>query len=128
MTWPAPETRDYHIRMPTDRWVKLACQDADCDDWRHGWETHVDEATPLGCEQAAYIRRLSGRTFTERRAGGITVFVFEPFQRCFAEHRTRPARLLVHEGGRTREHASFADLAEDYTEHTGRLADQAQKG
>lgn len=128
MDFLAPQTRDYHLHMPMDRWVKLACRDADCDAWRHGWETHVDEATPLGCEQAAYIRLRSGRTFTERRSGGLTVFVFEPFQRCFAEHRTRPARLLVHEGGRTREHVSFADLAEDYTEHTGRLAEQIQRG
>jgi hypothetical protein len=124
-----PQTRDYHIRMPMDRWVRTACQASGCENWRHGWETHVDEATPLGRQQAAYIRTQSGRTFTERRtAAGLTVFVFEPGQRCFAEHRTRPARLLVHEGGRTREHVSFADLAEDYTEHTGHLAVQAERG
>lgn len=122
-------TRDYRIRMPFDRWVKTACADAGCDAWRHGWQTHVDEATGLGQRQAAYIRREAGRTFTEQRTGtGITVFTFPPRQRCFAEHRTRPARLLVAEGGRVREHASFADLAEDYTEHVSRLADLAQRG
>jgi hypothetical protein len=123
------QTRDYHVRMPMDRWVRTACEDSGCDAWRYGWETHVDEATPLGVQQAAYIRAHSGRTFTERRDGaGITVFVFEAGQRCFAEHRTRPARLLVHEAGQVREHVSFAGLAEDYTEHTGRLAGLIERG
>jgi hypothetical protein len=123
-----PPTRDYHVHMPMDRWVKTVCEDAGCQEWRHGWETHVDEATGLGVEQAAYIRQHSGRTFTEHRTGALTVFRFPSGQRCFAEHRTRPARLLVHEGGRTREHVSFADLAEDYTEHVGHLAEQAERG
>jgi hypothetical protein len=121
--------RDYHIRMPLDRWVKTACQAVGCENWRNGWETHIDEATPLGKLQGEYIRGQSGRTFTERRTGeGLTVFTFASGQRCFAEHRTRPARLLVHEGGRTREHVSFTDLADDYTEHTGRLAEQIERG
>jgi hypothetical protein len=122
-------TRDYHIRMPMDRWVKTACEDVGCENWRYGWETHVDEATALGQAQAVYIRQHSGRTFTEfRTAAGITVFRFASGQRCFAEHRTRPAQLLVHDGGQVREHVSFTDLAEDYTEHVGHLAEQAEKG
>jgi hypothetical protein len=124
-----PASRDYHVRMPMDRWVKTACEAVGCEQWRYGWETHIDEATALGRLQGEYIRLQSGRTFTERRTeAGLTVFTFEPHQRCFEEHRTRPARLLVHEGGRTREHVSFADIAEDYTEHTGRLAEQAERG
>jgi hypothetical protein len=62
-----------------------------------------------------------------RAPDGLTVFRFASHQRCFEEHRTRPARLLVRDGG-IREHVSFSDLAEDYTEHVGRLAEQAQKG
>ncbi|HEV2375863.1 MAG TPA: hypothetical protein VGS19_27310 [Streptosporangiaceae bacterium] len=146
---PIPQTRDYHIRMPMDRWVKTACENVGCEQWRNGWESSFDESmdcgltetrclsncrwlpggVPCGACSAAYVRQFSGRTFVERRTeAGLTVFLFEPHQRCFAEHRTRPARLLVHEGGQTREHVSFADLAEDYTEHTGHLADQAQRG
>jgi hypothetical protein len=59
---------------------------------------------------------------------GLTVFRFDPRQRCFEEHRTRPARLLVRDGGQVREHVSFSDIAEDYTEHVGRLAELQQKG
>lgn len=122
----APQTRDYVIRMPPDRWVKAACRDVGCPNWRRGFEVHADEATQLGQAQAAYIRLHSGRTFTERRtAAGITVFRFEPGQRCFAEHRTRAQRFGVRG---VCEHVSLTDLAEDYTEHTGRLAEAAQKG
>jgi hypothetical protein len=123
-------TRDYVIRMPPDRTVRAACEDAGCENWRYGWDSLVDESDSLGQAQAAYIRRESGRTFREMRApGGLTVFRFAPHQRCFAEHRTRPARLAVRDAGRIiRTHSSLGDLAEDYTEHVGRLADQYERG
>ncbi len=122
-------TRDYLVRMPRDTTVVAACQDVGCENWRYGWDTLVEENTPLGQAQATYIRGECGRTFREMKApDGLTVFRFEARQRCFEEHRTRPARLLVRSGGQMREHVSLANLAEDYTEHAGRLAEQAQKG
>ena len=122
-------TRDYVVRMPRDTLVRSACEDVECEGWRCGWESHIDEGTPLGRHQAAYIRQQSGRTFTESRSGALTVFRFASGQRCFAEHRTRPARLLVRQGrSLIREHSTFTGIAEDYTEHVGRLAEQAQKG
>ena len=122
-------SRDYLVRMPRDTTVVAACQDVKCDSWQHGWETTIDESTPLGTFQAAYIRQTAGRTFRElRREDGVTVFRFDPYQRCFEEHRTRPARLLVRDGGQLREHVSFSDIAEDYTEHVGRVAELQQKG
>ncbi len=125
-----PLTRDYRIVMPHDRFVRTACEDSGCDAWRYGWDTLADETTDLGRRQAAYIRTQSGRAFREMKApDGLTVFRFEPGQRCFADHQSRAGRLLVTHGHRlVREHSSLAGLAEDYTEHTGRLADQAQKG
>ena len=122
-------TRDYTVHMPPDRWVKTACEDAGCEQWLFGWESTVDERTPLGHAQARYIRLQSGRAFREMKApDGLTVFRFEPRQRCFAEHRTRPAVLAVAVGGRVlRVHSSLATLAEDYTEHVGRLADQFER-
>jgi hypothetical protein len=121
-------TRDYVVRMPRDVTVRSACEDVECDGWRDGWESHIDEGTVLGQAQAAYIRQHSGRTFTESRSGALTIFRFDGGQRCFAEHRTRPARLLVRQGATVREHATFDDIAEDYTEHAGRLAEMVQKG
>lgn len=141
-------TRDYHVHMPRDSLVRAACEDAGCEQWRDGWDSAIDESTdchgdprmvcawirggqrPCGACQARYIRFQSGRTFTEvKAANGVTVFRFEPRQRCFAEHRTRPAVLTVETGGiRLRAHSSLADLAEDYTQHVGELATQFERG
>jgi hypothetical protein len=71
-----PATRDYIVRMPRDTTVVAACADVGCEAWRLGWETLVDERTPLGRAQGAYIRHQSGRTFAELADAGITVFRF----------------------------------------------------
>ena len=83
-------TRDYLLRLPRDVTVVAACEEVRCEAWQYGWQTTCDETTPLGTFRAAYIRESCGRTFREMRTGdGLTVFRFEPHQRCFAEHRTR---------------------------------------
>lgn len=130
--WLAPGTRAYRIHMPHDVMVKAACEDAGCDQWRSGWETVCDESTEQGALVAAWIRSgQSGRTFRElvAVAGQPAVFRFDSGQRCFNEHRTRAGRLLVHQRGRVvAEHTSLRDIAEDYTEHVGRLADEDKRG
>lgn len=127
----------YSITASRDTGVVAACKDAGCQAWAHGWETTVDEATPLGANQAAYIRHKSGRTFTEQRTdAGLTVFRFESFQRCFTEHRTRPDVFTRRDGdwrgalrgGLVLRHKRAADWVEDFQEHEGFLADQRQKG
>jgi hypothetical protein len=118
-------TRDYLIHMPPDTSVVAACADAGCEAWEHGWETLVDETTTLGQAQAAYIRGKSGRMFSELRTRGLTVFRFEPRQRCFAEHRTRPGRYLVRG---VREHASLGDWIDDAAGHVTSIEDQRKKG
>ena len=130
-------SRDYRVTMPPDITVVTACGDFGCDQWRSGWETVCDESTEQGALVASFIRSgQSGRDFAELRdvRDGVTVAVFRfpAGQRCFREHRTRPARLLVTANGNPRavlrEHASLAALAEDYTEHAGRLAEQKERG
>lgn len=125
-------TRDYRVHMPHDITVVAACEDVGCDQWARGWETTCDESTDIGAKVAMLIRSgQTGRDFTEFRDldGPVTVFRFAAHQRCFAEHRTRPGRALVLQGGRiVREHTSLAGLAEDYTEHVGALADAYERG
>jgi hypothetical protein len=122
-------TRDYLLRLPRDVTVVAACEDVGCEAWQFGWETQIDEATPLGTFQAAYIRETSGRTFTEMRTeAGLTVFRFEPHQRCFAEHRTRPARWLIRDGRQVREVPVMADWTGDLSEHVSQLEEQARRG
>lgn len=124
-------TRDYRIHMPADVTVVAACEDVRCDQWLRGWETVCDLSVPEQALVANFIRSgQSGRTFTELASlpGGPAVFRFESGQRCFREHRTRPGRMLVRQDGRiVREHVSLANLAEDYTEHVGRLAEQQER-
>ncbi|WP_049562243.1 hypothetical protein [Nonomuraea sp. SBT364] len=132
---PAGAFQTYRIISPPDRAVRSACEEVGCLAWLHGWETRVDERTDLGSAQALYIRADSGRTFRElRTAEGLTVFRFEPRQRCFAEHRTRPEFYSVRGGdwrqdfGTLRQHQRGQDWVEDFSLHQDRLADHQRKG
>jgi hypothetical protein len=135
--WLYRDARAYRVHMPPDVTVAAACEDVGCDQWRFGWETVCDltDLTPAtgGAAVAALIRSgKTGRTYrelTHAPDASVAVFRFESGQRCFAEHRTRPGELLVYSRGRrVAEHFSFRDIAEDYTEHAGRLAEQEKRG
>jgi hypothetical protein len=122
-------SRDYVVRLPPDRHIVIACEDAGCDNWRYGWDTILDERDPARKQLADWIRSgASGRDYAEIPGAGVTVFRFAARQRCFAEHRTRPARLLVRDGRTVTEHSSFAAMAQDYNDHKGHLAGLLQKG
>lgn len=132
---PIRAYQTYQIASPHDHKVKTACEQAGCLAWQYGWETKVDESTPLGTFQASYIRHESGRTFKEMRtADGLTVFRFERQQRCFAEHETFPEFYMVRAGdwrkhlGLIRRHTRPGDFVEDWGEHQQRVADQVEKG
>ena len=91
-------TRDYKIRLPRDVTIRAACEDVRCEHWLYGWDTFADEREDLGRRQAAYFRSgQSGREYREmgRNEDGVTIFRFASHQRCFREHRTRPARWLI---------------------------------
>lgn len=128
--------KSYQVVMPRDSMIRAACEDVSCDAFRLGWQTFTDERTELGMMQAAYIRQKSGRTFREQRTGdGMTVFTFEPGQRCFAEHQTRPQRFIVRGGdhrgnprGEFRQHAGPADWVEDMSEHLDRINTAIERG
>lgn len=133
---PAKAYKTYQIISPPDTSERTACELAGCRAYQIGWQTTVDESTPLGREQADYIRTRSGRTFREQRTGeGLTAFWFEAKQRCFADHRTRPELYLVRGGDfrgnptrRRRRHESAADWVEDFALHQQGLADLRAKG
>lgn len=127
----------YTVSSPLDTTVKAACEQVGCEAWRYGWESTIDESTELGRQQAAYIRTQSGRTFKEMpRAGedSLTVFRFEPGQRCFANHQTRQESYALLGGdwrgytGIIRRHTRAADFVEDFGEHQQRIADQQEEG
>lgn len=93
---PAEGMKSYRILSPRDTNLRTPCEKVGCKGWRNGWDTFADETTPEGREVANYIRGWSGRTFREGRTqAGITVFRFEPYQRCFRDHLTRPQVFAV---------------------------------
>lgn len=130
--WTDPHSRSYRIHMEPDLTVKAACEDVGCDQQRFGWVTELDMSDPMAVLTANWFRSgQSGRTFRELtgKDAPVAVFRFDSGQRCFREHRTRPGFLRVYSGGRAvRAHDSLANLAEDYTEHMGGIADQFERG
>lgn len=133
---PVAAYQTYSITSPHDVLVATACEQAGCLNWRHGWETKVDESSDLGRQQAEYIRTKSRRTFTERRTGdGLTVFRFEAGQRCFADHKTRPEVYVRRHGdwrgnpsGKLYRHTRPIDWVEDFSEHQDKLKTELEKG
>ena len=118
-------TRDYRIRFPRDTTVRAACEDVGCDNWQYGWETILDERTPQGHALAVWLRSgACGRTFRELPGGEVTAFRFERGQRCFEEHRTRPATFLAG----PRRVATLGDWIGDLDDHVNRLETQLRKG
>jgi hypothetical protein len=133
---PVGAYQTYSISAPTDATVRAACEQVDCAQWRNGWRTLIDEGTDLGRQQAVYIRTGARRTFRERPGpGGLTEFIFDSGQRCFADHRTRPETYRVRAGdwrgnpsGQQRTHTRPIDWVEDFQENQGRVSDQIERG
>lgn len=131
---PVEAYRTWSVQSRPDKRVKSVCEKVGCPQWRSGWESVIDEATELGKAQAAFIRG-SGRTFREQKtAVGLTVFRFEAYQRCFADHQTMPELYLVRGGdhraqvGKVRVHQNPADWVEHVQQHMAGLLDERDKG
>ena len=130
---PSSAYKTYQIAAPADTTIVAACEQVGCEAWLHGWESVIDESTPLGVEQARYIRQQSGRTFVELHTGGLTVFRFDSRQRCFAEHRTRPEFYVVKDGDwrasrNARRHTNADDWVDDFRNHQDELATRLERG
>lgn len=125
---------------PATHWRKATCDEADCPAYRNGWQSTIDESSALGQFQADYIRETSGRAFTEeRQPGGMTVFTFEPTQRCFAsdDHKVpleREPNYLVRGGdwrantGLIRRHSNGVDWVDDMSETLDNVKTAVERG
>lgn len=134
-TYAIVAPRSTHFRPAT-------CAETDCPHYLQGWQSAIDESSDLGQGQAYYIRKQSGRRFTEaRHADGLTVFTFEAGQECFNSSKhvarlDRPELFLVRDGDHrgnprgtpVRQHVRPADWVEDFAEHQQAIADEHQKG
>ncbi len=110
------------------------CEEVDCVAYLNGWKTTVDESADLGAAQADYIRRRSGRRYTEDRTPtGLTEFTFPAGQACFraGEHKTNIGRaplFVVDSGDRRYRHTSADSWADDLRTHVGGIVDEINKG
>lgn len=68
--------------------VEATCEEVECQAYANGWRMTIDLSTPLGEQQARYIKYSSGRSYTvhEQRDGLVTLN-FRSGQKCFQEHR-----------------------------------------
>jgi hypothetical protein len=126
--------KTYTIDSPKGtHWRTVPCAAVDCPVSASGWETRVDETTPLGARQAAYIRNHAARPYKERIENGISVFVFPAGAECFTEHRERTGRpdLFIVRGGDWRGiigqpkiHDRPEHWVEDFAEHQDTINQQ----
>lgn len=137
---PVQGYKTYGIVAPlSTHWRAATCEDVDCPAYQMGWTTTVNEADPLGERQAHYIRRESGRSFTEaKRPDGLTDFAFRPGQTCFRQHKARVEReeLFVmrtgdHRGspdGFRRQYDRPDQWVDDFATHQEEIARLNQRG
>lgn len=115
------------------------CEEVQCANAENGWKMRINEGDPqLGAKQAHYIRKMSGRKFTEHKLpGGLTEFVFSSGQPCFAEHTTRLERQELYvvrdsglggRPGRSRRHTKPEFWIEELSENQDRLSKIIEKG
>ena len=94
-----------HIVQTPNHFYTADCRKANCPHHEFGWTTTIDEQTDLGKRQGHYIRKDAGRKFTEsKNYVGLTVFLFEPGQKCFQTHKLQtgeaPIKLVTAPDGR----------------------------
>lgn len=138
---PATHTKTYEVAAPLKTHYRPAtCAEVECGSHTRGWQSFIDESTALGQKQAYYIRKQSGRRFTEERLEtGITSFTFVPGQTCFGAHQValdKPRIFLVRDGDyrgnprgtRPRVHANGLDWVDDFATHQQAIADAVERG
>jgi hypothetical protein len=137
---PAQAMKTYQLVAPiTTHYRSATCSEVACPAHQQGWSTLVDETTPLGRRQAAYIRIQAGRQFTEERTPEGTTFAFPAGQRCFRPHQVsleREPLYIVRDGDwrgnprgtKPRQHTRAENWVEDFATHQQTLADRLGQG
>lgn len=133
--------KTYQVLAPVSTHFRPAtCEEVGCEKQTNGFKVIVDESTGLGQRQAAYIRTDKRRKAIEsKNSVGLTEFVFEAGNVCFAEHKTRVERPEIYvvkdgdfrgnpRGTTPRIHKNAGDWQEDFALHQQRLHDAHERG
>lgn len=143
---PVHAYKTYEIASPIETHYRDGtCEEADCLAYQHGWMSTPDpakilqklphltpaQAVAMAEQQAHYIRKQSGRRFTERRTEtGLAEFTFEAGQQCFEPHKVpldRPEFYVVRGGdwrqlGQAQLHSGPDAWTNDFAEHQDQIA------
>ena len=138
---PAIAYKTYQVVAPKSTHFREAtCEEVNCNAWRLGWKTVIDETSTLGQMQAHYIRKESKRKYVETKLENqFTEFLFEAGQQCFASHQTRIDRpeIFVITGGDWRGnplgtepkfHSRPIDWVDDFANHQDKIQTQLERG
>jgi len=136
---PVAEVKTYALAAPqATHFRRASCQEVECAEYARGWLSMIDVSTPLGQNQAYYIRMRSGRSFTASEVDGMVTFSFPAGQQCFAQHTVpleRDPILFVRGGdwrgnpsGFVRRHTRAEDWVDDFATHQQAIVDQFEKG
>lgn len=133
--------------------TRMTCEEAECQQYRNGWVTTLDESTGEHAQLAQWIRKESKRGYIECRsedAGtyldgqgmnfppGLRVFIFHAGQTCFRPHKDREV-VFQHQRGfleprkfiptsAPRIHTRPQDFNEHMNESVYKLERMAQSG
>jgi hypothetical protein len=102
---------------------EATCEEVDCRHYLKGWKTIVGTDTP----QAVYIRKDSGREFTEMIEGGLVTFIFPPGQTCFRGHSFPTGRPPIFMRARPGQPPYIHTRGEDWIEDFGEELARAER-
>ena len=137
----AESFQTFQIVAPKDtHTVPATCEDVECAQYKNGWMMKIDISTPLGQQQARYIKYDSGRSYTVHdQSDGLVTLHFRSGQPCFQEHRRaieRDPGFRVTGGDKrgnplrlpTRVHKKPEFWVEEFAENQQTIADAVEKG
>lgn len=122
------EERAYRYQSLVGEGVRASCRDVNCDAWRLGWTSTLDESTVPGKLLADRVRAMRGYHFTETHEGDLTVFVFAPGQACGQDHEIRPGIFLERIGPDRPQVMEGERWIDRFHEHTDRLTQLRNEG
>lgn len=120
-----------------DYWRRATCAEVECAGYVHGFLLRIDESTPLGQAQAAYLRAdTSRRRAREYRDDvGLTVFEYAPGQRCTSDaddqHRVpieREPLYILRDPRQGRRQVGQTQWVDTLRENTDRYAERIARG
>lgn len=138
---PVEAMQTFEVAAPVQTHTRPGtCVETDCPHYLRGWKMKIDLGTPLGRDQAHYIKYDSGRKYkVTAQVDGLVELEFPEGQICFRQHRVpleRPAIFRVKGGDHrgnplripTRVHKKPEFWVEEFAENQDRIITAQERG